>query len=269
MKVLVTRPQDQADGLVERLQQLDVEITAIPMLATVQSVTAASQEQLRDLAAGVLCADYAVFISSNAVRYTAHYLAEQALEWPKAVPCVAIGNATKRAVLASGWPLYSRDFGEQRSSEKLLEALLSLAPEATTAVIVSGSGGRKTLQHGLEQAGIEVHSIETYQRLRPDYPIGSLTGQLTEFLHNERTQHSVGQVHDKSVLIFASGETLDNFAYYAAKTGLPELLELPCLVPSPRVASLAASSGFSNVVVAEGASADAFALTLQSLAKSG
>lgn len=269
MKVLVTRPQDQADGLVEQLQQLNFEITAIPMLATVQSVTAASDDQLRSLAAGALRANYAVFISSNAVRYTAQHLAEQTLEWPKAVPCVAIGNATKHAVLANGWPLHSRDIGEQRSSEKLLEMLLSIEPDATAAVIVSGKGGRKTLQHGLEQAGIEVHSVETYQRLRPDYPIDSLTAQLTQFLHNERTQHSVGQAHDKNVVIFASGETLNNFAYYAAKTGLSELFELPCLVPSPRVASLAANSGFSQVVVAEGASAEAFAHTLQSLAKSG
>jgi uroporphyrinogen-III synthase len=261
MQVLVTRPKGQADGLVERLQQADCAVTAIPMLDTLSSVSAASNEQLHNLASGQLVADYAVFISSNAVTYTAQWLRTQGLSWPKKLPCVPIGTATASAVSDNGWLLHSGNIGDQRSSEYMLDALLKAEPKAKTAVIVSGIGGRKILPDGLRRAGVEVISIETYQRIRPDYPIEPLRAQLFAFMNAD---HAVGKA-----IIFASGETLDNFAFYVEKTGQNTLFEVACVVPSPRVAMRATEKGFSKVTVANGASADAFAAALQTLAQSG
>ncbi|MGB1191563.1 MAG: uroporphyrinogen-III synthase [Pseudomonadales bacterium] len=256
-RVLVTRPAGQSDRLVDVLADAGIVSSCLPMLS-LDIVTEASKcEQIKKQLHQLDQQDFAIFISSNAVKYTAEFLEQDnKLKWPSTLPCIPIGGATAQAICDLGWPLDKNVSDDSEdlaaySSEKLLEQLSQRDVSGKRISIFRGEGGRELLAKNLSARGAIVDYCEMYQRQHPDYSSEAIKRVLGV---------TDNRVDDKlAAILFASGETLDNFYRHIERDQLQIVLEsVPVIVPSERIQVLAAAYGFKKIHIAVNASAEGF-----------
>jgi uroporphyrinogen-III synthase len=264
MRVLVTRPAGQADRLVDVLEDAGITVSCLPLLhlkaVTEAEKIAAIKKQLLLLSQQ----DFVIFISSNAVKYTAEFLAQHDLKWPSSLPCIPIGGATAKAIEDLGWLLdrvdecingrinkcdtESSNEEEKKlsaySSEKLLVELSQRDVGEKRITIFRGEGGRELLADNLTSRGASVAYCEMYKRQHPNYS-------------SEQFEQALGQ--NLAAILFASGETLENFYRHIQRDELQAMVEnVPMIVPSERIKNLAEHKGFNNILIAVNASAEGF-----------
>jgi len=256
MRVLVTRPAGQADRLVDVLEDAGITVSCLPLLhlkaVTEAEKIAAIKKQLLLLSQQ----DFVIFISSNAVKYTAEFLAQHDLKWPSSLPCIPIGGATAKAIEDLGWLLDRVDGRSTESSneeeknlsayssEKLLAELSQRDVGEKRITIFRGEGGRELLADNLTSRGASVAYCEMYKRQHPNYS-------------SEQFEQALGQ--NLAAILFASGETLENFYRHIQRDELQAMVEnVPMIVPSERIKNLAEHKGFNNILIAVNASAEGF-----------
>ena len=260
MRVLVTRPTGQADRLVDVLEDAGITVSCLPLLhlkaVTEAEKIAAIKKQLLLLSQQ----DFVIFISSNAVKYTADFLAQHHLKWPSSLPCIPIGGATAKAIQDLGWLLdrvdepineHSTESSNQEekklsayNSEKLLAELSQRDVAKKSITIFRGEGGRELLADNLTSQGASVAYCEMYKRQHPNYS-------------REQFKQALGQ--NLAAILFASGETLENFYRHIQRDELQDMVEnVPMIVPSERIKNLAEHKGFNNILIAVNASAEGF-----------
>lgn len=169
-RVLVTRPQPQADEWVARLRGRGVDAVALPLIgiadvADPQPLVAAWRS-LHGAAAPALV----VYVSPNAVaRFHAHR--PSARPWPAAVQAAAPGPGTAQALAAQGVPaanlVQPAADSAQFDSESLWLQLRQHDWRGRAVWIVRGEGGRDTLADHLRAAGAELHFVQAYRRGPP------------------------------------------------------------------------------------------------------
>ena len=178
--------------------------------------------------------DVAVFVSEHAVSCAA------ANGWRRG-PVIAIGEAAERALRALGvepaWPT-------QASADGVVEVLAPNPPHQ--ALVVKGVGGRTTLKDWLQARGRRVLEWNVYRRVRLEPAIGN-------------------QSIDAVVVASGDGLRAVEQLWFAERRDS----HVPLLVPSERVAGLAAAMGFERVVVTAGAGAAAVVAALVALNRSG
>lgn len=264
IRVLVTRPAGQADRLVDVLEDAGITASCLPLLHLKAVTEIAKVEAIKKQLLQLSRQDFVIFISSNAVKYTAEFLAQHHLKWPSSLPCIPIGGATAKAIQDLGWLLEGvvdgcvnsavehdkqcPDQAEKKlsaySSEKLLAELSRLHVSGKRITIFRGEGGRELLADNLTARGASVDYSEMYMRQHPSYS-------------SEEFEQALGQ--DLAAILFASGETLENFNRHIQRDGLQAKVEnLPVIVPSERIKSLAEQQGFKNILIAVNASAEGF-----------
>src|SRR2546428_5803540 len=143
LRVLVTRPQPQADAWVERLRAAGLDAQALPLIDVAAPKDA---RQVQDAWAALPRDAMALFVSPNAV---AHFFAVRpaAEGWPSQVLAACTGPGTGAALRANGVPaaqvLEPPADAPQFDSEALWHACL--APRdwhGRSVLIVRGDGGR-------------------------------------------------------------------------------------------------------------------------------
>lgn len=173
-RVLVTRPQPQADEWVARLQALGLDAVALPLLGIAGPADPAPvHDAWRRLAAPGAADRPAVvmFVSPSAVeRFFA--LRPAGARWPAAVIAAGTGPGTRQALLGAGVPeaavLTPPEAAGQFDSEALWAVLRERLPAPDAEVlIVRGEGGRDWLAGTLRQHGAQVHFVEAYRRTVP------------------------------------------------------------------------------------------------------
>ncbi|NRF67367.1 uroporphyrinogen-III synthase [Aquincola sp. S2] len=172
MRVLVTRPQPQADEWVARLEALGVEAAALPLLHIGDAPDAATLQQAREAARRQALV---MFVSPSAVdRFFAGADAALGAAFGGSGPLAgSTGPGTQAALLRAGVPaaaIVSPPAHRQRfDSEALWRALLALQLDwrGRSVLIVRGEGGRDWLAETLRQQGAEVHFVEAYRRAAP------------------------------------------------------------------------------------------------------
>ncbi|WP_088285595.1 uroporphyrinogen-III synthase [Ideonella sp. A 288] len=168
MRVLVTRPQPQADEWVARLQALGVDAAAFPLLgiegpADPQAVPAAWD--------GLSALRLAMFVSPSAVeRFFA--LAPAGRTWPPGVLAGGTGPGTAVALASAGVPAAAivcpGPDSERFDSEALWQLLRQRGGwQGACALIVRGEGGRDWLADTLRGQGATVQFVEAYRRVAP------------------------------------------------------------------------------------------------------
>lgn len=167
-RVLVTRPQPQADEWVLRLGALGLRAAALPLLQTGEAGDPAA---LQDAAADLPGCALAMFVSPNAV---AHWRARLPADWawPAGVWAGATGPGTQAALRAAGVPEASIVAPPADGGRFDSEALWAeLAPRrdwrGARVQIVRGVGGRDWLADTLRAAGAAVRFVEAYRRSAP------------------------------------------------------------------------------------------------------
>lgn len=233
--VLVTRPQEQAEGLCLAISEAGGEALAFPTLAI---------EALTDpLAVGRITRiddyDWAIFVSANAVR-NAQKTAENGIIPPTTtVRVAAIGQATAEALRAAGVGTILTP-PEPNDSEALaaMEELQEIA--GRRVLIVRGVAGREWLAETLRQRGALVEYAEVYRRVKPNVDVSPLLDRWRK-----------GQIH---ATVVTSGEVLSNLVAMIGFEGLALLRKTPLITISERVRQQALELGIQQVISATGAS---------------
>lgn len=223
LRVLVTRPQAQAQSLADGITALGGQPIMLPLLdiAAVENPHVLHQ-QLTHLSEF----DLVIFISPNAVQYGMAAIAAAHASLPKKVATIGASSAQSL-----------RELGVQNVLAPTLqsdsEALLAL-PElremhAQRVMILRGDGGRELLGDTLTARGASVEYASCYQRSAAHVTVAALLGARAD------------------VITITSSEAL-TYLRAMLDTHLA-LLATPLLVPHARIAALATQQGWQNVIL--------------------
>lgn len=163
LHVAVTRPIDQAASLCDAIHQHGGKATVFPLLAIAplpdyhafeQSITALE------------AADWAIFISTNAVEQALPSIIKQFGGMPSSVQCAAMGPQTAKALASYG--VHNVLTPHTRFDSESLLALAELQDVTDkTMFIFRGVGGRDVLAQTLKARGAKVVFAECYRRINP------------------------------------------------------------------------------------------------------
>lgn len=248
MRVIVTRPAQDAARWVERLRSEGFDAVALPLLGIgspldPQPLARAWQDLARYRAA--------MFVSANAVQ---GFFAQQAgCGWPRGLRAWAPGPGTREALLAAGVPDRSVDApapdAAQFDSEALWLQVQDQLGGGDRLLLVRGSDaqgrsqGRDWITQRLQARGAEVDAVVAYARLEPRWTA-------------EETQLARRATGDGSLWLFSSSEAVAQLGrllpqadWHAARA----------LATHPRIAEAARALGFGEVREARPAFADVVA----------
>ncbi len=165
LKVLVTRPKQQANNLCELIENLGGTAIRFPVIEINKSE---NQQVARLIMDDLEQYNIGIFISRNAVEWTLKLLGHKtsALE---SMSLISIGPATTAALKRALSGTVITNFGT--NSESLLEneALGAEAVSGKKIIIFLGQGGREHLATTLGQRGAKVDFAEVYRRDCPQY----------------------------------------------------------------------------------------------------
>jgi uroporphyrinogen-III synthase len=234
VKVLVTRPVQQALQWVGKLRDLDIDAVALPLI-DIQP----APESVAVLLAWSRIAQMrlVVFVSPNAVE---HFFALKpaGLPWPKDAQVASTGPGTTRALLAQG---VAEDriaepaaHAEQFDSEALWERLEGQSWRGAKVLIVRGDGGREWLAEKLQSLGAKVSAVSAYRRAAPRFTPTQL----------ELLAHALAEPQSH-LWLFSSSEAVTHLAQALSNV---DLARAWAVATHPRIAARAQEVGFGNVV---------------------
>lgn len=228
LNIVVTRPREQAAGLVQRIEQLGGKPLLFPLL----EIEAVSDDHaLLEQLSRSKQTDLAIFISPNAVRYGMAAI-RAAGGLPAAVKFAAVGQGSARAL---------REMGIQQviapttrfDSEGLL-ALPELQDVAGMRVmILRGDGGRELLGDTLKARGATVEYVTCYLRSKAQLDATALLAA------------------NPDALTVTSSEALACLREKLEDDDRSALAAIPLFVPHARIADTARQQGWQHVVVTE------------------
>lgn len=167
-RVLVTRPQPQADGWVRRLRSAGLPAMALPLI---EIGPAPDPLAVQAMAAGLQPGMLVMFVSPNAVSQFGACL-PAGWAWPDGVRAACTGPGTVAALHALGVPpaaVVAPAPGAVLESESLWERLRDEDWHGRRVWIVRGDGGRDWLASTLREAGADVAFLQAYQRRAPGW----------------------------------------------------------------------------------------------------
>lgn len=220
MRVWVTRPAHQADGLCAAIEQAGGHAFRQPLLAI--EGPSDPDAACRGLAAAEQ-ADALVFTSTNAVagawRLNPDFAPRGGLSAIGGATAAALENAAKR-------PVTKPEHGD--TSEDLLALPCFTQPAGRHVAVVTGENGRGRIQSVLAEQGGVVTEAAVYRRCRVPLARDRLQVLLAE----------------SDAIVITSGEALSHLAAICPNGLLPTLQSQQLVVPSARVLKLAASLDF-------------------------
>lgn len=244
-RILVTRPQGQADNLCRLIAQHGGVAERFP---TLEIRPVADSEVVKTRLSALANDHWLIFISANAVNFAVQ--ANGGKIDRSGLPRVAaVGAATAKALKMHGIAV---DLQPQQgfNSEALLQTPDLQAIAGQRCLIVRGQGGRELLADSLRERGATVEYLEVYRRAMPAVDCFRLTGLL--------------QRDSLFAVTITSGEALRNLLVMLGdKASL--VLATPLVVISDRIGQMAEQMGFQRVEVAEGPSDTAILQTLITL----
>lgn len=245
LKVLVTRPRDQAQPLAQAIESMGGEPLPFPLLdiAPVQD-QAALRQQLAHLAS----VDLLIFISPNAVGYGMAAIASVG-GLPSGVRVATVGQGSARALRAAG--VASVIAPTERFDSEGLLALPELQQVAGSLVMIfRGDGGRELLGDTLKARGAAVEYLACYRRSKPQQTGAELLALRPD------------------AITVTSSEALGYLRGMLDAPAQQALLDAPLFVPHPRIAALAETQGWRRVHLT-GAGDDGLLAALQDWAATG
>ncbi|MYE99755.1 MAG: uroporphyrinogen-III synthase [Gammaproteobacteria bacterium] len=262
-RVLVTRPAGQQQELIAAIEALGGEAISLPLLAVEPIRDAGAEARLREDISRLQDYDLLIFVSVNAVRFGVRRIAESGAVISPRAAILAVGAATAReAASLLDRPVHGPVTGG--GSESLLELPQLEDVKDRRGAIFRGQGGRELLAAELRRRGAIVDYFEVYRRT----PAAGADGQLKEILSESppdaavitsaeslaRWRELLGEIAGpaKNRAIALPLKATEDAARYADR-----LLAKPVVVPSRRVAELAAQHGFTEVIDAGDAAAKA------------
>ncbi|WP_086934198.1 uroporphyrinogen-III synthase [Agarilytica rhodophyticola] len=243
-RIVVTRPQQQSQSWINKIQAAGMQHLYIPML-TISPVGNDKTQAIKDIVMALDEYSFAIFVSQNAVAYGFDWIEEYWPQFPQDVICLSVGKKTHDAVNArlDAYSCAAVDYGDTRmNSEELLEMDALQNVRDKKIVIFRGCGGRTKLFDMLQARGAEVQHCELYERRLPK-------NALAELSRNKLNA-------ERDILTIFSGETLINIQKLLLTAKVPNWQLITIVVPSERVKILAGELGFKRVETAINATED-------------
>lgn len=230
--VVVTRPLAQCGPLAEAIRAAGGEPLIFPLLAI---GPASDPAPLAEAARDLVRADFAIFVSPNAVEHSLPVLlAEQS--WPAALCPVAIGHGTVRALAAHGIGGCLVPSGRFDSEAVLdLPALAEPAVCGATVLLFRGDGGRELLADTLRARGATVRAVPCYSRSGPPGDVALL--------------EDAWQKGRLDAITLSSSEGLRYLWAQLSDAGRTWLAGTPLFVPHERIAAGALALGLRRVIL--------------------
>lgn len=200
MRVVLTRPAQDAAGWARDLQAAGHEVVPLPLIEIGAAPDASALERAR---AGLNGFSAAMFVSANAARG----LLGDRFQWPPTVRAWATGPGTRDALLAAGVPPQAIDSPAgsalQFDSEALWPLVQPQAMPGARVLLLRGADasgepvGRDWLRSRLEAAGVQVDAVAAYSRRLPSWS-------------SAQSGEAVRAAVDGSVWLFSSSEAIRN-----------------------------------------------------------
>ena len=250
LKILVTRPADQADRLLHAIVRAGGQAASFPLIEIVPVNDPTRLAELKHLIQDLDQYQLLIFISSNAARYGLQWIDQYWPQFPVGLEVVAVGPATAAAL--SSLPCEVQTSAAGMLSEDLLQLPVLRAVAGKKVALFRGVGGRELLAETLRGRGAQVDYIETYQRIGVATPGTALLGLIRSAAIN--------------LLTVTSGQILDSLCQLVdiRETGIAQI---PLLVPSERLREKALATGFKRVYSSAGATDEAIVAALAELAQ--
>ena len=230
LRIVVTRPREQAAELARRIGQLGGESIVFPLL---EITPLADQRPLQAVVAHLHDFNLAIFISPNAARYGMQaILAAGAL--PANLRVATVGPGSARVLHELGVTAVLAP--QQRfDSEALLELSELQDVKGWRVAIFRGESGRELLGDTLKARGASVEYVACYQRSKPQQDVASLLAVTPD------------------ALTASSSEALGYLGEMLGEAGKAKFALLPLFVPHARIAESAKKLGWQQVIVTAGA----------------
>ena len=228
LRVLVTRPQHQAQRFIDEIERLGGTAFHLP------TIEIAFNESAPEL----ISADLIIFTSVNAVT-GARLNKRNNLDMANARLIAAIGTATTSALLEAGIKKVLSP-ARNGNSEALLNLLGPYIFPRMKIVIVRGDSGRDTLRDGLRKLDAQVRYEQVYQR---KLPIRSIAAESASDLWQRANPH---------IIAISSDLGLANLISLLPAHCHTQLFFCPLVVNSKRCEIKARSAGFTaEIAVAD------------------
>lgn len=231
LRVLICRPQPEADKLALRLEAEGAETRVLPLL---QRRTLPDTPEKRTLVMGLDLYQHVIAVSPGAAREFVDYAENWWPQWPVGLNWFGVGSGTADVLREAGLTVATPSDGY--TSEHLLALPQLATPTDERVLIAKGAGGRELLGQTLLQRGARVDNLVLYERTCPDHDPETLDSALNGF--------------DPDAIIVLSGETLNNLIALGKNTD-HNLAHRNLLVPVDRVAEAARTAGFEHVHIPE------------------
>lgn len=221
LRIVVTRPRDQAMGLAQRITVLG----GIPLLFPLLEIgLAPDPSALRKFVTRAGQYQLLIFISPNAVHYGMHALRAV----PHGVRVAAVGQGSARALREHG--IEQVIVPTERFDSEGLFALPELQNVSGWHIaILRGDGGRELLGDTLKARGAEVEYIACYRRSKAQLDVSALLA-----------------AHPDAITLTSS----EALAHLDAALGMAVAIrkEVPLFVPHRRIAESALALGWQQVL---------------------
>jgi uroporphyrinogen III methyltransferase/synthase len=230
LRVMVTRPADQAGQLYASLRDLGAEPMSYPTIATRENIDQKAWTEIKDATADNGVNRWLVFTSENGVRYFLRQVREQVgdIRWLGNFKIAAIGSGTERALKR-----FSLKADFMPSVATVAELAHQMAAElcltASQVIRVQGNLSDETVTNVLTKAGASVTGLTVYETYTPAWP--------DEF--KEKLLES-----PPDVIMFSSGSTASGLCEHLSKKELAQVSNKATIVTiGPMTSKVVESSG--------------------------
>ncbi len=226
LKVLVTRPEQQAKALSDMVEQLGGDVIRFPVIE-IKKIVNNSEESVKPIEMDVM-----IFVSRNAVDY---FFNETGREISASTLVVAVGKGTAEVLVQQGVSQVVQPTQAIGSEGVLMLPELAEVTDKNIA-IVRGRGGRELLADTLAARGAKISYIEVYERTVPS-----------------PTKAQCKQAASADVVVSTSVLSVTNL-YLLLSEDIETILVKPLIVLSERIKQHALSLGFKDVMICADAS---------------
>ncbi|MDA8390996.1 MAG: uroporphyrinogen-III synthase [Gammaproteobacteria bacterium] len=231
LRVLVTRPAEQAPALLARL----TEEGAHPLhFAAIEILDPHNRQALLDAIGRLADFHWVIFVSPNAVHRAMALWRAREETWPAHVRIACIGRGSARELQRFGIQDALAPTGRFDSESLLLLPPLQ-AVDGQKILIFRGEGGRELLGDTLETRGAQVTYADCYRRAAPTADVAALL----------RTWARTGV----DIVVVTSVEALRNLYEALGQVGQRWLARTPLLLSSERIRAAAADLGLEGATV--------------------
>lgn len=195
--------------------------------------------------------DWLIFISANAVNFAQQWNCSKLVSLCRTARVAAVGQATADALQVHAIEVNLLPLAGF-NSEALLATAEMQAVRGKRFLCIRGQGGRELLAETLRDRGAIVEYLEVYRRK----PAQRVPADVLNLII----------ARDLDCIALTSGEAISTLlAIINQKIYLQLLLEIPVVVISERLRSMALDSGFKRVAISENPSDAAVVNTIISL----